>query len=135
MRDLRNVAAAAVAALVFAGCSLVPAASELGPVSASDGSGQIVIIKLATQDGSWTLAPGQRVTMLASRTSAVDKAFLYSESCQLLDTVGLQVIGNVHLTIGVGPKFTSVEGVDQPDRAPEVRPPSSTCPGIPAGSS
>jgi hypothetical protein len=129
MIQVRLAALVAAAVLLVSGCSLVPAAGELGPVSASNHSGQNVVIKLATKTGSWTVAPGQRVTMLASRTAQVNQAYLVSATtCETLDTTDLQAIGNVHLTIGVGPTFTSVEGVDQPDIAPEIRPPSSICP-------
>lgn len=129
----RPLALSVAAAMTLASCSLVPGAAELGPVSASNGSGQTVVIKLSTQDASWTIAAGQRANLLASRTSAVSRAYLVSPTtCEVLDTADLQVIGNVHLTIGVGPRFRSVEGVDQPDRAPEIRPPSGDCPGIPA---
>jgi hypothetical protein len=129
MRLVRLASVFGLTAVLLGGCSVVPSVAELGPVSASNGSGQIVLIKLATQPGSWSLAPGQRANLLASRTSAVNEAYLVSPTtCETLDTTELNVIGNVHLTIGVGPRFTSVEGVDQPDRAPDIRPPSSACP-------
>jgi hypothetical protein len=132
MTHPRLAALVTAAALFFAGCSLAPAVAELGPVSASNGSGQTVVVKLETQDASWTISAGQRANLLASRTSAIGHAYLVSPTtCEIIDTADLNVIGNVHLTIGVGPKFTSVEGVDQPDRAPEIRPTSSDCPGMP----
>jgi hypothetical protein len=117
---------AAAAVVVVAACSLSPFAG-LGPVTASNHSGESVVIKLATIDGAWQLAPGQRITFLSSHSTAVNEAYLLTPDCTTVDTATLPDTGSVHLTIGAGPTIASIENVDQPDIAPAV-PAPDLCP-------